>query len=198
MKSLKILRKFSRRSNVTKPLRECSCEQISKRQRRGNLQRRRQIRSSFVQRLSSPISPPKWRMTGGNLAQAYGVTTKLVHPLLARIWSSPRSRQGICANWRTKRWRRSKFRCARHSERFSRWFFHHLRQCSHGWRTNCPASFSPRRPPRRSRRGMQEKALNRALREASNKRQQARQKNFEVKFGVNISVFYYLQVLLGL
>jgi hypothetical protein len=45
---------------------------------------------------------------------------------------------------------------------------------------------------------MQEKALNRALREASNKRQQARQKNFEVKFGVNISVFYYLQVLLGL
>jgi hypothetical protein len=32
-----------------------------------------------VHRLSSPVSPPKLRMTGANLSQAYGATIKLFH-----------------------------------------------------------------------------------------------------------------------
>ncbi len=190
--------------NVTRPLQERRFERLSKRQRRGNWWR--QTKGSSVQRLSSPISPPKRRMTGGKLAQASVVTTGQVHPLLGRIWSSPRSQQGVCTNWRTRRWRRSKFGRARHSQWFSLWFLHHLRQHSHCWwvsrrrRASYPASFSPKRPPRRSRRGVQEIArLQTLLRcsggemsAAGSDRQRAHKKNLEVKFGLTISIFYLL------
>jgi DMSO/TMAO reductase YedYZ molybdopterin-dependent catalytic subunit len=92
MKTLRIFRKLSRRSIVTRPYRECSCERLSKRQRRGNSQQR--TRGTSVQRCLSPILPLKWRITDRKLSQTHGVTIKLVHPFLTRIWSSPRSCQG--------------------------------------------------------------------------------------------------------
>ncbi len=109
-KSLRIFRKLSRRSTVTRLWWEHSCKRLSKRQRRGN--RRRPTKGAPVQRLSLP---PKWRMTGRKLTQAYGVTTKPVHPRFTRIWSSPRSQQGDHTNRRKRIWRRSEFRHARRS-----------------------------------------------------------------------------------
>jgi hypothetical protein len=37
-----------------------------------------------VHRLSSSVSPPKLRMTGGNLSQAYGGDDKTVSPVLSK------------------------------------------------------------------------------------------------------------------
>jgi hypothetical protein len=108
-------------------------------------------------------SPSKSRMivrrAPWKLTQAHGVSTKTIFATHHKIWSSPRDQPGGCPFFQTRRCRRSVWKCVRRSWWWSPRIFHHLRQCSHFWwvggglRRSWPASPSPWRSPRRSRRG---------------------------------------------
>jgi hypothetical protein len=88
-KSLRIFRKLSRRSNMTRPWWECICEQLSK----------RQLRRTRGGRPEAPLRKDfYWWKNVKKLAQAHGMMTKMVHATLQKDLKLSKK----LARWMTK------------------------------------------------------------------------------------------------
>jgi hypothetical protein len=94
-KSFRGFRKLSGRSTMTRPCWGGTYKRFFNWRRRRNRRRRRQIRGPWTQRLPSPISGPKWRMTGGivsgNSLRTMTFWLKRFMTLTTRICSSQKS-----------------------------------------------------------------------------------------------------------